>query len=540
MSAWHPHIVIFNARIFDPLTRRVAPATALAVWENRIVAIGLDHEMRELAGPATLQLDARRHWLLPGLVDSHIHLTEFALRRQELDFSNCSALEEALELVRRAVEARPAGSWITGGGWDVRRLGLSGFPDRAWLDAISQDHLMVFASRDWHSVWVNSPVLERAGIDAHTPDPEGGKILRRNSGKEPTGVLQEKACQMVYGLVPPAEFEQVGEALNDVFAEFHRQGITAVHVMETPREWRFYQLLRQQRQLQLRISWYAFVEHLDALKHSGLASGLGDAWLQVGGIKIFVDGSLGSQTAEMLAPYQGLDHAGVEVRPEAELTELVEEATANGLACAIHAIGDRANRKALNAIEKARERYPSREVRHRIEHAQLLHPEDLPRFVRLNVIASMQPIHLAEDVPAIEALWGERGRYAFAFQSLLARGTRLTFGSDAPVERINPWQGMFMAVTRKAHLDPAQPTFYPEESISLAEAVAAYTIHPHYAVGLEYRLGRITPGNLADFIIVDQDVFNDPPETLLENQVLLTCLDGQIVYRRSGEQLIEL
>ncbi len=540
MSSWHPHLIVFNARIFDPLTGKLAPARAFAVWNNRIVAAGVDPEIRALAGPSTRQIDAGNHWVLPGFVDSHIHLTEFALRRQELDFSNCRELEEVLEQVRRAVRERPAGSWITGGGWDARRLGLSHFPDRAWLDAISRDHFMAFASRDWHSVWVNTPVLELAGISATTPDPDGGKILRRPDGDEPLGVLQEKACQQVYGLVPLPQWDQVEEALVSAISEFYCMGITAVHVMETTREWRFYQWLGRQRRLPLRISWYAFVEHLDGLVESGVASGLGDTWLRVGGVKIFADGSLGSQSAEMLAPYRGLHHAGVEVMSQEALTELVDRATENGLACAIHAIGDRASRKALNAIERARQRHPDQELRHRIEHAQLVHPEDLPRFARLNVLASMQPIHLAEDIPAIEALWGERGRYAFPCHSLLSTGTRLIFGSDAPVERINPWLGIYMALTRKAHLDPASPGYHPEEAITLAEALAAYTIHAHLAVGLEYDLGRITPGSLADFIIIEKDIFNDGPEALLENTVLLTCLDGQIVFRHPRSRLIEL
>ncbi len=526
-----PTLIFHHCNIFQSGDLPPGRFRALAVSDNRIVAIGTESEILALADAQTEVVDGNGGWLLPALSDSHTHVCEYAARKQRVDLTGCGSIEEALEKIRRTVEAKPSNSWVLGGGWDKNRWGENTQPHKRLLDQISRQHYLVLQSKDWHSLWVNSPVLEVCGIDATTADPEGGVIDREPDSREPTGILRETACRPVYQAVPPLTFEEISPLLQDTFREFHQWGITSVHSMETADAFSHYTRLEEKGELGLRIFWYFPRQFLQADNRANLPHKQSGDRIKICGVKLFADGALGSQSAAMLEPYRGGDNTGIEVMSAGELEETIHRAIKQGWSCAVHAIGDRANRNVLRTFAKFSEHSQTAGLRHRIEHAQLLHPDDIPLFAPQNVIASMQPIHLTTDIPLIEKFWGERGRYAFAFRSLKTNGARLIFGSDTPVETFNPWKGIYTARERKYRCDPAETSFYPEESISINDALEAYTRQSAYAVSEEAHLGTLEAGKLADFILVDRDVFHLPAEELLYTRVLFTVFEGKIVYR---------
>lgn len=525
-----PSLIIHNCRVFQPLPGALYRHTALAVEGERIAAVGSDAEILPLAGSATRKIDGQNRWLLPAFSDAHSHLSAYAERKLKIDLSQCNSLEESLRKIREGVRKAPAGAWIIGDGWDKNRWGMADFPDKKILDEISARHLIALQSKDWHSLWVNDIVLKICGIDESSEEPAGGRIHRFPGSREPSGILQEKACERVFQSIPPPSFEQLLPALKETFREHHRLGITAIHSVETPYEFAHYQQLYQRGELGLRIFWYfpaRYLKEKDAPDFPAQQSG---SFLKICGVKLFADGSLGSQTADMLENYNGLKHSGVEVLSSEDLAEIIHLSVEKKLSCAVHAIGDRANHKVLQAFENVHSASHALGLRHRIEHAQLLHPQDIPLFARYNIIASMQPIHLAADIPLVKKYWGERGRYAYAFNSLLGQNARLIFGSDAPIESFDPWKGIYSAVERKYLCNPAEAPYYPEEKISVAQAVTAYTQNCALAVGEEKGLGSLEKGKLADFILIDRDIFNESPEVLLNTQVLLTVQNGKTVY----------
>ncbi len=526
-----PTLIFHHCKIFQPHASQSTEHGAVAVSGNRIVAVGKDSEILALVGAQTEVIDGNGGWLLPALCDSHTHVCEYAVRKQRVDLTDCESIGEVLHKVRLAVKSKPPGSWVMGGGWDKNRWGESVQPHKDLLDQISCQHYLALQSKDWHSLWVNSAVLEICGIDETTADPEGGVIDREAGSRNPSGILREAACQPVYQSIPPLTFDEIYPLLKETTSEFHRLGITSVHSMEAADAFSHYTRLAERGELELRIFWYFPRQYLQADKQAELPHKQLSDRLKICGVKLFADGALGSQSAAMLEPYQGGDNTGIEVMSAGELEETVHTAIKQGWSCAVHAIGDRANRNVLRTFAKFSKQSQTAGLRHRIEHVQLLHPDDLPLFAEYSVIASMQPIHLATDIPVIEKFWGERGRYAFAFRSLKKSGARLIFGSDTPVETFDPWMGIYCAIERKFHCDPGQPTFYPEESLLLGEALLAYTGDSAYAVGEEATLGTLAPGKLADFILVQPDIFHTPTEEIRNTRVLFTVLDGKIVYR---------
>lgn len=526
-----PHFIIHNAKIFQPTSEGLFRHTALAVAGNRIAAIGNDADILALAKSNTAKIDARNRWVLPAFMDSHSHLSAYAERKVKIDLSECNSLEEALAKIREKVEQTPAGSWVIGDGWDKNKWGLERFPDKRELDAISTAHLIALQSKDWHSLWVNDTALKVCGINETAADPVGGRIHRYPESRDPSGILQEKACEVVFQSITPPSFEQLNPALLETFREHHRVGITAVHSVENPYQFSHYNQLYNREKLGLRIFWYFPARYLEGEESKSFQTVNGNSFLKICGVKLFADGSLGSQTADMLEKYEGLNHSGVEVFSSEELLKRVRLSVEQKLSCAIHAIGDRANRKVLQAFGQVHTASHALGLRHRIEHAQLLHRDDIPLFTKYNVIASVQPIHLANDIPMIEKYWGQRGRYAYAFGSLLKNNTRLVFGSDTPIESFDPWKGIYSAVERKYRCHPANPSYYPEEKIGIIQALAAYTIDSAYAVGEEKHLGSLEEGKLADLILIDRDIFTEPAEALLDTEVLLTVQNGKVVFQ---------
>ncbi len=526
--------IVYNGNIhtLDPVQPRVS---ALAIGAGRILARGQDATIRALATRDTQQIDLRGRTVLPGFIDAHIHFLWYGRSLSEINLMGAPSLDQALHTVASHAAATPAGEWLCGRGWDQSLWANYAFPTRWALDQIAPEHPVYLARKCGHAAWVNSRALDLAGIDANTPDPAGGEIERVNG--EPTGILKENAMGLVSGLLQTLSPAQAVAACQQAMQQLHRFGIVAVHNMEDRLTLNALQTLRRDGQLKLRVVQQIPEAELDAAIALGVQSGFGDEWIRIGALKIFADGSLGARSAQMIAPYEGEpNNYGIAMLSRARLFAQVEKAAAAGLAVHIHAIGDQANRHVLDAIEATRRAGIGLHLRHRIEHAQVLHPADVERFAELGVIASMQPIHATQDMFLADTHWGARARLAYAFNSLLGMGTKLAFGSDAPVETPDVLQGLYAATARRrADGAPGPEGWYPEEAISLAEAVHAYTQGAAQSVGMAHEQGRLRSGFLADLVILDQDIFAAEPAALLDTQVLATMVGGEFVY--GGEAL---
>jgi predicted amidohydrolase YtcJ len=524
--------VIYEHATVHTGDREAPRATGFVTRGEWVVAVGDRAALRD-AFPRAHRVDLEGATVFPAFTDSHIHLAAVGLAMRSVDLSGTRSLRDAVAKIAEAARAAPPGAWLRGRGWDKNVWPEGRFPGRGDLDPVTGGRPALFRSKDGHAAWVSSAALERAGIDAATPDPEGGVIVREPATGEPTGLLTERAIHAVTALAECTPPEALEQAIRDATRAAHRAGIGAVHVVEDGEVFAAFQRLHARGELGLRVCMAIPEESLDAAIRVGLRTGFGDAWLRVGGVKIFADGALGPQTASMLEAYDGQpDNRGVIARTGAQLQDLTCRAASRGIAVTVHAIGDRANRWVLDAIEAAQTARPA--LRHRIEHVQVLHPDDLPRLARLGVTASMQPIHCTQDRDIVDRYWGERGRYAYAFRSLLRCGTRLAFGSDAPVETLDVLTGIYAAVARKRLTEPARPAWRPEEALTAQEAVHAYTQGAAYAAGEEHVKGRLAPGYAADFVGLSEDLYAVPPERIPEVRVRFTAVGGVVRYSDSS------
>jgi predicted amidohydrolase YtcJ len=533
--------LLVNGRIYT-MDAECPQASALAISGERILAVGDDPTMglgqrpSDLLAPGGKVLDLEGRCVLPGLTDSHIHFTWYALGMRHVDLVGATALEEVLALVAARARDTAPGEWIQGRGWDQERWPERRFPTAADLDSVAPEHAVMLRAKSGHALVANSRALSLAGITAETPDPPGGRIGRDAEG-HPDGMLFEgSAMMLVADLVPPPALEETEEALQRAFPDAWRVGLTSIHDVDGSPAFVAYQRLRARLELGLRVVKYLPLDTLDCALEVGLRAGLGDDWLRVGGVKIFTDGALGPCTAAMLTPYEGVGDrsgdTGVLTIDEDDLRQVVRKAVSGGLPLAVHAIGDRANRMTLDALADAGGVGTSG-LRHRIEHVQLLHPDDIDRLAPLNIVASMQPIHATQDYEMADRYWGDRCATAYAWRSLLNAGALLAFGSDCPVEDLNPFLGIHAAVTRRrSDGSPGPEGWYPEQRLTVEEAVRAYTLGAAQAVGLEDRLGSLAPGKLADLVVLDRDIFACDPMEIAETQVLATMIGGKLVYER--------
>lgn len=520
-------LLLVNGRV---LTMHGAETSGLAVVADRVVATGDSRELDLLRGPRTQVIDLRGRPALPGFTDSHLHLGALAQRLSQVDLSSARSLPAALRRVAARARRAPNGSWITGGGFDKNRWG-DRFPSRRDLDRVAPANPVALSSRDGHSLWVNSPALARCRIGPATRAPAGGRILRDEGGR-PTGILQETATRLVYDCDrferPKAGQGELHRALKSLL----RYGITSVHLMGGGDTLSVLQELRAAGRLPLRAALYPAVGALEALIDAGIQSGFGDHWLRIGGVKLLIDGALGSQTAWLFRPHENSDAGtGVAVLAGEELRAVVRRAAEAGLACAIHAIGDRANAEALSALSEARGLRPA--LPHRIEHAQLVRPRDIPRFARLGVVASMQPCHIPGDIDTAERYWGKRSRWAYPIRSLAAAGVTLAFGSDAPVETADPWVGVHAAIARQTPEGrPAGGWYRREEGITMSAALRGYTVGPAKATGEEQIKGKLARGYLADIVVLSKDIAGASGRGMAE--VDLAFVGGRLRHRRRG------
>ncbi|MBC7224028.1 MAG: amidohydrolase [Anaerolineae bacterium] len=538
MSFAHCQSLLLTHGVVRTMDPALPVADAVLIVGNRIAAVGPAAEVRLAAPAGTETLDLGRLLVLPAFTDAHVHLVEFAISLQTIRLDDARSREEVVARVAEAARERPPGEWILGQGWDRNLWPDPSFPHHADLDRVAPDHPVALDSKDLHSLWVNSLALRLAGITAQTPDPPGGEIVRDAHG-EPSGILKENPARMlVRRVIPRPGPGQMRRLLQEATRRAWAQGVTAVHVPEDVPAFRLLQDLRREGALGLRVLMHLTEQSVDGAIQAGVQSGFGDDCLRVGGVKVFLDGALGSRTAEMLEPYlTEPGNFGIPVMSDEDLHGLLLAASRAGIAAAIHAIGDRANRRALDALERVRADEAKRDVprdrlRHRIEHVQLLHPDDLPRLAALDVIASVQPSHAVADMEMAERYWGsERCRLAYAYGSLWRSGARLALGSDCPVEDLNPLAGIHAAVTRRRPDGlPGPEGWNPQERLTVEQAVWGFTMGGAYAAGEEGQRGSITPGKLADLVILSEDIFRAEPDAILGTEVVATILDGQVVY----------
>ena len=493
-------------------------------WEHgRIRAVGAAVDVERLAPRHLPRFDHPGALITPGFVDGHTHFAMWALARRRVMLSGARTRAEA---VAQVAATAPSQGWIIGHGWDAN--GWDERPDRFALDQVHAGPVYL-DSIDVHAAWVNSAALTLAGVTRDTPDPPGGRIVRDAAG-EPTGLLLERAAELVSRVVPPPSEAILDEALLEAQAEAHRLGVTGIHDVEDQRAWAGFGRLEAVGSLRLRVLFHPPVTSLPDLARRGQRSGAGSRWLGMGGVKLFLDGSLGSRTAWMLQPYEGTRDRGMPVAGEHEAAEAMRLAATNGIAVTAHAIGDAAVRRALDLLEQL----PRAALPHRIEHLQCVHPDDLARAARAGIVASMQPAHLLTDIPLVDRHWGRRGRGAYAFRSLLRRGTSVVFGSDVPVAPVDPREGVFAAMERRAADGSPGDGWRLEERLGLEEVVRAYTLAAARASGSERRLGRLAAGMEADLVAWDVDpaVERGDGAAFRAGRAVLTVVGGRVVMHR--------
>ena len=518
-------------------------ADSVAVRGRRIAAVGRSADLLALRGPQTEVVELAGRAVVPGFTESHLHLVDLAMRAQQVEATGSRSASEVVERLARRMHGTDMAGWVRGGGWDANIWSDGLLPHKSLLDSVSGDVPVALDSKDLHSMWVNSAALSCAGVTETSPDVPGGVIERDSDGK-PSGVLRDTAVQLIQKAIPAIDLETAANAVHAAIPRLWSTGIVAVHNASDTVDGlalRTFQWLRDQGLLGVRVLQQLPAANLARAVGLGLRSGFGDAWLRIGGIKIFADGALGSRTANMLEGYLGEPtNLGVAATEPDLLMRQGLEAVAAGLSLSVHAIGDRAVRNALDVFTEIRRRdspsegHGQRRLRHRIEHVQCMSDEDLPRLAALGVFASVQPIHCTSDIDLVERHWGEpRARAAYRFRDLLDSGAQLVFGSDGPIEPHAPLLGIHAAVTRRRlNGDPGPEGWQGGQRIRVDEALDAYTRWPAYLAGDECQRGTITPGKLADLVVLAEDIFAVAPMEICHTPVDLTVLDGQAVWRR--------
>ncbi|MCP4590750.1 MAG: amidohydrolase [bacterium] len=510
---------------------------ALAVAGERIRAVGTNADVRALAGPKTRVIDARGRLVVPGLTDAHTHFIEGGLQLSRVDLrDSANRAEFARRIAERARNTQP-GQWILGGQWTVDSWADPAPPRKEWIDAVTGDVPVFVVRMDGHQALANSAALKLAGIDAAgPPDPQGGEIVRDHGTGEPTGILKDDAMPLVTSKIPPTSPEAKDAALTAAMRHVNAFGITSVHVMEDGGDLLCYPRALRRDGLTVRVRGYLMVEPWSDYFHAIGEFPHQDGWFSVLGFKGYVDGSLGSRTAYMRAPFA--DSTPSTKYPRGFLLDQADPfdgfakemvgVDAAGLQLAVHAIGDEANHLLLDAYANLQKVNGPRDRRPRIEHAQHLLPEDAVRFAKLGVIASMQPYHKADDGRwAEKALGPQRALTTYAFRSLLDSGATLVFGSDWPVVSANPFEGIEAAVTGRT-LDGK--VWVPRQNLSVEQALYAYAVAPAYASFAEAELGTLTVGKLADLAVLSQDIFTAPAQGISETRADLTIVGGKVVW----------
>lgn len=527
-------LILVNGKLWT-VNPQQPEAEAVAISGNRIVAVGTSAEMAQLRQPRTRLVDLRGRRVVPGFNDAHVHFDDGGSALSSVQLRDARSQAEFRDRIAAFARNTPKGEWILGGNWDHENWTPATLPTRQLIDGVTGD-APVFVNRlDGHMALANSAALKLAGIDRNTKDVPGGVIVRDAEGN-PTGVLKDAAEGLVGRVIPPPNVHQLAEAILAAQKYGAAQGVTSVQDMSAgPNTLRAYQGLLKEGKLRVRVSGHQPLAQWSRLANVGILAGFGSGYLHIGGLKGFADGSLGSTTALLFAPYlDSPNTSGIAsdelVNPDKMLKNILDADSA-GLQIAIHAIGDKANNTILNFYEQVEREHGDRDRRLRIEHAQHLTAADIPRFGKLRVVASMQPYHCIDDGRWAEKRIGpERAKGTYAFRTLLDTGAALAFGSDWPVAPMEPLKGIYAAVTRRT-LDGKRPEgWVPEQKISVAEAIHAYTMGAAYASFDEQIKGSIEPGKLADLVVLSDDILTIDPVKIWNTSVQMTVFDGKVIY----------
>jgi predicted amidohydrolase YtcJ len=507
--------VILENGIVRTMEPSLPTARGLAI-AGEWIAGGVGTHETALASPERVDLGGR--CVLPGFTDSHVHFPTWAMAQREVRLEDTSSLDEALARVRAALPDVRPGTWLLGRGWRSGDWHPPDEPTKELLDEFAPETPVALMARDSHSVWLNSAALARANGDLQVP----GGVVELDEHGEPTGVLREESCWHFRDAHIETTDDEYVESMRPAIKLANSRGVTAVHDKDG---WlgalRFWQRLDAERRLSIRVWQSLPAEQADELDALGIASGLGGPRLKLGYLKVFMDGTLGSQTARLL------DGSGIEITSREEFARLIRHAARAGFPVAVHAIGDRANRDALDAFEETRGDWQPLGLRQRVEHAQLLAPEDVARFAQLGVAASVQFSHAPSDRDLADRLWAGKTENAYAFRSLRDSGALVANGSDAPIEELDPLAGIRAGVLRT--LDE-RPAWHPEQALTVEEALQASTVNPAWLAGDERRRGKLLPGYSADLVVLDRDPVASPPDELPEVQVVATMLGGTWVH----------
>ena len=532
-------LILFNGTVktFDP---SAPDARAVACRKGRIVAVGKNEAVRRLAGSDTEHIDLKGRLVVPGFTDPHIHFFEWALKRRNLNLAGLSSLQDLIGMLKTAAAEAPAGSWLLGQGWNETDWQVPQMPTRDVLDAAVPDHPVLLWRCDLHLAAANSAALASAGIDPETEDPPGGRIERKDDG-HPNGILRELAINLLRDSIPRPTAPEVESAYVDGISALHRLGITGIHdirLMNDPdgaAAQQGFSALHRDGRLDLRC-WVTLPNNrLSESIEKGLRTGAGDDRLRIGHVKFFFDGGVGARTAWMTEPY--LDAAtGMAMSTVEELSAAVAKAEAAGISAMVHAVGDRANRELIDLYAAlARHRDPAQpgpSVPHRIEHAQVIRPEDAARLSGMDIAVSVTPPNMTLDINLIDTALGDRGRWAYPFRSLIDSGAPIMFSSDCPVCDPNPMVGIHAAATRQREDGTPEGGWYPEQRVTVEEAVRAYTLTPAAAHGQDGDLGSVSEGRYADLAVLSENLFTVQPSRIPEVKVDLTVFDGKVVFRR--------
>lgn len=517
---------------FDGLGRLQTFEAALIDDDGKIAAVGANAMLKQRAGEAEV-VDGGGAVMLPGLIDAHGHVMGLGQMALEVDLSGTRSLEEALEAVRAYAEANPDAKWIKGRGWNQESWGLDRFPTAEELDAAVADRPVWLSRVDGHAGWANTKAMQLAKVTAATKAPAGGEIIRGEDGT-PLGVFVDAAEDLIARHVPAPTAEEQEAALEAALKTMASVGLTGVHDAGIDQKtWALYRRFGEEGRLTARI--YAMIggvgKDFDVLSKAGPQDKLYDGRLSLRAVKLYADGALGSRGAALIEPYADAPESkGLAFNTDSGLANMISKSIAKGYQVNVHAIGDAANRQVLKTFGMILP-YTGQGLRHRIEHAQVLNPEDIKKLTELGLIASMQPTHATSDWQMAEKRLGaDRLEGAYAWKAVLKSGGKLAFGSDFPVEAPNPFHGLYAAITRQTPAGEPEGGWLPEQKVSMIEAFYAFTLGAAHAGHQESQVGSLASGKWADFVLVDKDIFTAPPQDLLNTKVLETWVAGKRVY----------
>jgi predicted amidohydrolase YtcJ len=513
-----------------PTTPVDGPVQAIAVSGGKINAVGSNDEVQKLKGPKTQVIDLGGHFVMPGFNDAHVHLGSGGFEKLNVDLVGSKSLDDMKQRIAARTKTAAPGEWIVGRGWDHTLWTEQKTPTRADIDSVTGTHPAIFNRVDGHIAIANSAALKAAGVTAQSPDPHGGKIDRDDKG-EPTGILRETAMGAVSEKIPPPSQAQRRRAAELALEDAARWGITSAQDNSDWEDFLTYEQMEKEGKLTLRISeWLPFDAPVEQLLRARQHHSQEDPMLHTGMLKGFMDGSLGSRTAAMLAPYDDdPKNSGIPRYEQDKLNAMAAERANDGFQIGFHAIGDRGARMALDAFAYAIQKSNKKNLRFRIEHDQVVALEDFKKYKDLGVIASVQPNHLLTDMNWAEAHIGPgRAKHSYPWKEFEDNHIPLAFGTDYPVEPITPFRGLYAAVTRKN--EAGTKAYYPEQKLTIDHAIYAYTIGAAQAEFAEDKKGQLTPGMLADFVVLDRDITKIAPPEILKTRVLRTVVGGKTVY----------